>query len=134
MTRLMCAVVIGALACVSPALAKPPLREVKEINEPLYWALVAFEISEVCNSIEPRKLKGLADGWGLVRKAKKLGYSETEIKAFIKSDAEKERMRKRGKAFFDQKGVSHDNPESFCTLGRAEIERNSQIGVYLKAK
>ena len=134
MIRLITVFVGATLALSVAAVAKPPLRDVKEIYDPLYWAVVAFEISEVCDSIEPRKLKGVADGWGLVRKARKLGYTDDEIKAFIKSDEEKERMRQRGDAYLKHKGASLDNPESVCALGRAEIERNSAIGVYLRAK
>ncbi|WP_299427388.1 DUF5333 domain-containing protein [uncultured Shimia sp.] len=134
MIRVTSVVVAATLALSGATAAKPPLREVKEISDPLYWALVAYELSEHCDTIEPRKLKGVADGWGLVRKARKLGYTDEEIKAFIKSDEEKERMRQRGDAFLQHKGVSLDDPESVCALGRAEIERNSAIGVYLRAK
>ncbi len=134
MKRLMSVALAATLAMTGAAVAKPPLREVKEINEPLYWALVAFEISEICPTIDARKFKGVADGWGLIRKARKLGYSDDEIKAFIRSDEEKERMRARGEAFVKHRGASMDDPDSICALGRTEIERNSAIGVYLKAK
>lgn len=134
MKRLISVALAATLAMTGAAVAKPPLREVKEINEPLYWALVAFEISEICPTIDARKFKGVADGWGLIRKARKLGYSDDEIKAFIRSDEEKERMRARGEAFVKHRGASMDDPDSICALGRTEIERNSAIGVYLKAK
>lgn len=134
MTRLLSVCLCCLITVGSAASANPPLRDVKEIDEPLYWALVAYEISEVCDGLEPRKLKAVSDGWGLIRKARALGYSDDEIRAFMRSDDEKARMRKRGEAYFDHKGVSYDDPETFCALGRAEIERNSQIGVYLRAK
>ncbi|MBO9477810.1 DUF5333 domain-containing protein [Shimia sp. R11_0] len=134
MKPLMSAVLVSAILTGSMALANPPLREVKEIDEPLYWALVAFEISEVCDSIDARTVKGLSDGWGLIRKARQLGYSDEEIKSYMRSDTEKARMRARGEAYFKHKGASYDDPETFCALGRTEIERNSQIGVYLRAK
>ncbi|MBO9402762.1 DUF5333 domain-containing protein [Shimia sp. R9_1] len=134
MKRLMSAVVLGSLVLAGGASAKPSLRDVKEIYEPLYWALVAFEIADVCDSLDGRKLKGATDGWALVRKARQLGYTNEEIQSFLDSDDEKARMRARGEAYFKHKGASYDNPETFCALGRAEIERNSQIGVYLRAK
>ncbi|MEX0311253.1 MAG: DUF5333 family protein, partial [Tateyamaria sp.] len=62
-----------------------------------------------------------------------LGYSDKEIRAYVDSDAEKDRMRAKGEAYLAQHGVSYDNPNSFCTLGQREIERNSAIGVYLRA-
>ena len=135
MTRFSTAfvIVISLTAGAGFAAAKPPLREVREIDDQIYYALLAYEIGEQCESLSARKLKGINDLWALGRRAKELGYSEQEIKAYIRSDAEKERMRARGEAWFKSKGVSYDAPETFCTLGRAEIERNSAIGVYLRA-
>ncbi len=134
MKRLMSAIVLGSLFAAGGLSAKPALRDVDEIYEPLYWALVAFEIADVCDSLEGRKFKGARDGWALVSKARELGYTTEEIRAFLDSDEEKARMRSRGEAYFNHKGASYDEPETFCALGRAEIERNSQIGVYLRAK
>ncbi|MEP2532831.1 DUF5333 domain-containing protein [Shimia sp.] len=130
-------IVIAAASLVfagaASASAKPPLRDVREIDDKVYYALVAYEIGEQCDSISARKLKGINDLWALGRRAKALGYTEAEIKAYIRSDAEKARMRARGEAYMEYKGVSYDDPETFCVLGRAEIERNSAIGVYLRA-
>ncbi len=134
MKYVLSAVVMSAVVFAGAAMAKPPLREVSEIDDPLYWALVAFEISEQCPDISARKLKGLGDGWDLIQKARALGYSDDEIKSYMKSDTEKKRMRARGDVYFEHKGASYDAPETFCALGRAEIERNSAIGVYLRAK
>lgn len=113
--------------------AKPPLRDVKEIDNELYYIAVANEISEQCNSISGRRLKAIGVMWNLKSKANKLGYSDAEIRAYVDSDAEKARMRRKGEAYLAQNGVSYGNPQSFCTLGRKEIDRNSAIGVYLRA-
>lgn len=122
------------LAGAGVAAAKPPLRDVSDIDDQVYYILVAYVISEECSVIDARKIKGVTRLWSLGRQAQALGYSEAEIKAYIRSDEEKARMRKRGEAYMKVKGVSHDEPESFCELGHAEIERNSAIGVYLRAK
>jgi len=113
--------------------AKPPLRDVKEIDDELYYIAIANEISEYCPSISGRRLKAINVMWGLRSQANKLGYSDSEIRAYVDSDAEKDRMRAKGEAYLAANGVSYDNPGSFCTLGRKEIERNSAIGVYLRA-
>ena len=113
--------------------AKPPLRDVKEIDNELYYIAIANEISEYCPSISGRRMKAIGVIWGLKSKANKLGYSDKEIRAYVDSDAEKARMRSMGEAYLAQHGVTYENPETFCTLGRAEIERNSAIGVYLRA-
>lgn len=121
------------LALPAVAEAKSPLREVKEIDDELYYIAIANEISEYCPSISGRRLKAIGVMWGLKSTANNLGYSDSEIRAYVESDAEKNRMRAKGEAYLAQHGVSYDNPSSFCTLGQAEIERNSAIGVYLRA-
>ncbi|WP_254438694.1 DUF5333 domain-containing protein [Ruegeria arenilitoris] len=124
---------LSVLALPTIAEAKPPLREVKEIDNELYYIAIANEISEYCPSISGRRLKAIGVLWGLKSQANKLGYSDNEIRAYVDSDAEKDRMRAKGEAYLAQHGVTYENPNSFCTLGRAEIERNSAIGVYLRA-
>ncbi len=124
---------IFAISVPVVAEAKPPLRDVKEIDNELYYIAIANEISEYCPSISGRRLKAIGVMWDLRSKANKLGYSDSEIRAYVDSDAEKDRMRTKGEAYLAQNGVSYENPNSFCTLGRKEIERNSAIGVYLRA-
>ncbi|WP_254437375.1 DUF5333 domain-containing protein [Ruegeria arenilitoris] len=124
---------LSVLALPTIAEAKPPLREVKEIDNELYYIAIANEISEYCPSISGRRLKAIGVLWGLKSQANKLGYSDNEIRAYVDSDAEKDRMRAKGEAYLARHGVTYENPNSFCTLGRAEIERNSAIGVYLRA-
>ena len=94
----------------------------------------AYSAVSLLTLISARKLKGISDLWALGRKAKAMGYTEAEITAYVRSDAEKARMVKRGEAYMKTKGVTYDDPETFCALGRAEIEKNSAIGVYLRAK
>ncbi|WP_254429651.1 DUF5333 domain-containing protein [Ruegeria atlantica] len=125
--------VLSVLAIPVAAEAKPPLREVKEIDDELYYIAIANEISEFCPSISGRRLKAIGVMWGLKSKANKLGYSDSEIRAYVESDAEKDRMRAKGEAYLAANGVSYGNPGSFCSLGQAEIKRNSAIGVYLRA-
>ncbi|KIC47616.1 hypothetical protein RA28_05125 [Ruegeria sp. ANG-S4] len=123
----------GALMVPAIADAKPPLRDVKEIDNELYYIAIANEISEYCPSISGRRLKAISVMWGLRSKANELGYSDNEIRAYVESDAEKDRMRAKGEAYLAKNGVSYKKPDTFCTLGRQEIQRNSAIGVYLRA-
>ena len=127
---------LAALLALSPmsAVAKPPLRDVPEIEAPLFAVAVAKEVADHCDSIGARLLKGIGELRRLRAKANALGYSDTEIRAYIESDTEKARMRAKGEQLLLQSGVSYENPETFCAFGRAEIEKNSAIGVLLRAK
>lgn len=129
--RLVAAICVISIPVLAEA--KPPLREVKEIDNELYYIAIANEISEYCPSISGRRLKAIGVMWDLRSKANKLGYSDKEIRAYVDSDSEKDRMRAKGESYLAQNGVSYENPNTFCTLGKKEIERNSAIGVYLRA-
>ncbi|WOI35193.1 DUF5333 domain-containing protein [Tritonibacter scottomollicae] len=114
--------------------AKPSLRDVQEIEDPLFAVAVASEVSDQCDRLAPRTLKGLNQLYQIRSRANALGYSDDEIKSYIKSDQEKSRMRAKGERLLRQEGVKLDQPETFCSYGLAEIEKNSAIGVLLRAK
>lgn len=116
------------------ALAKPSLRDVPEIEEPLFAVAMAKEVSDHCDSLGARFFKGLGELRRLRSRANELGYADSEIRAYIESDTEKARMRARGEKLLSQSGVSYEDPETFCAFGRAEIKKNSAIGVLLRAK
>lgn len=114
--------------------AKPGLRDVPEIENPLFAVAVASEVADHCDRIAARTIKGLNELYRIRGRANALGYSDKEIRAYIKSDQEKSRMRAKGERLLRQEGVKLDQPETFCSYGLAEIEKNSAIGVLLRAK
>lgn len=125
-----------ALILIVPAtatLARPSLRDVPEIENIIFAAALAHEVSEKCPSIKARKMKALGMAWQLRSRANGLGYSDGEIRAYVESDSEKARMRSKGEKFLKANGVDYGNPQSFCTYGNAEIAKSSAVGVLLKA-
>ena len=114
--------------------AKPPLREVAEVDDGLLYIGIANEIRKFCHSIDGRVVKAVNEMYRLRARANSLGYTDTEIRAYVNSESEQDRVRARGEAYLAAQGVRYDAPNSFCALGRKEIDRNSAIGVYLRAK
>lgn len=114
------------------AAAKVPLRDVPEIDNPMFSVAMALEISNKCDTIEPRTVKGLSFLWNLADKAQDMGYSKAEIDAYRKSDAEKARMRAKGEAYMRAKGLDPAKPADLCKLGQMEMAANSQIGAFLR--
>ncbi|WP_010141399.1 DUF5333 domain-containing protein [Oceanicola sp. S124] len=114
--------------------ALPPLSEVREIDGPLFSVALAIEISDRCERIAPRNLKGLLLLNDLNSRARSLGYSKDEIDAYVNSSEAKARMRARGETYVKSQGLDPENPVDLCSLGKAEIARNSQIGALLKEK
>lgn len=125
------------IALASPAMAntdKPHLSENAELNDTLFAILVADEIRKQCDSISGRVLKGIGMLWALVQDAQELGYSQEEIDAYRNSEEAKAALRERGAVLMTLKGVSYDDPETFCRWGREEIADASLIGSLLRAK
>lgn len=133
MSTLKVSVLALLIALPTGSWAKPHLREVSEIDDALYWIALASEISKKCDTLGARRVKGLAELWRLKGVANDMGYSDDEIRAYVESDAEKARMRKKGEGYLVALGANYDKPETFCAVGRAEIKKNSAIGVYLRA-
>lgn len=130
---------VGTIAAVTSIIltgaadAKPSMRDVPEIENMLFTVAIANEVGKKCDSLEGRWLRGYNMLFKLRNRANKLGYTDSEIREFVESDTEKDRMRAKGYKYLKSKGVVKNNPETFCAYGRAEIAKSSAIGALLKA-
>jgi len=129
-TVMTTAVILGLIA--GAASAKTALRDVPEIDQPMFSVAMALEISDKCGSIKARTFKGLAFLNELRGKAKSMGYSDAEIKAYVRSDAEKARMRKIGGEYMRAKGLDPEVADDLCKLGQMEMAQGTQIGSFLR--
>lgn len=134
MNKIIIPALVGLSMVATPLAAKPALRDVPEIDDALLDLGIADRIRKNCPEISARMLTAIAYVYGLKGQARDMGYSEAEIEAYIDSDEEKARMKARGAAFFKARGVDTSKPESYCALGREEIQKSSRIGSLLKAK
>ncbi|MBU2982079.1 DUF5333 domain-containing protein [Lentibacter algarum] len=125
---------LASMMMVTAASAKPDLSTVKEIDDKMLQVGLALEISEQCNSISARKVKGVSFLWSVKSRANALGYSDDEINAYRKSKANKARIRARGEDYVKSKGLDPKSAADLCTLGKAEIAKGSVIGSLLRAK
>lgn len=116
------------------ASAKPSMRDVPEIENIIFAAALAHEVSSYCSSISSRKFKALKMALKLRSRANALGYTDSEIIDYVESDTEKARVRAKGEAYLKAHGVKYNDPKSFCVFGHAEIANSSAVGALLKAK
>jgi len=114
--------------------AKPKLRDVPRIDNAVFDVAVADRIRKKCPSIEPRVVKAFALYRATRKHARKLGYTDAEIEAYGDSDVEKARMRAKGEAYLRAQGVVAGDTQSYCAVGRKEIQKASRIGSLLKEK
>jgi len=109
-----------------------PLRDDPRLHSGLTVIAVGRHIHFTCPDINARALRALAFAEGLVNHAQDLGFSRSEINAYIDDDAEKDRYREIARAYFAQQGGDMDDAESVCAVGRDEIAARSAIGRLLR--
>lgn len=114
--------------------AKPALRDVSKVDDAVFDVAVADKIRKECPSIAPRLVEAYTLYRATRKYARSLGYSDDEIKAYGDSKAEKARMRAKGEAYLRAQGVVAGDPQSYCAVGRKEIQKSSRIGSLLKEK
>ncbi len=128
------ALVLGSVAQGAAAQSKPPLRDVPQIDDALLMIAIADEVRNKCDAIEARMFKAWTTINALESQAKRMGYTDEEIDDYVTSKDEKRRMRQRGEAILKARGVALDRDADYCTFGREEIAKGSQIGVLLKER
>ncbi len=124
----------AAAAAQSQADVNTSLRSDPEIYNGLFSMAVADQIRRHCEAIDARMIRAISFARSLERRARALGYSEPQIRAFLDSRDEKDRMRAEVLRYFETRGVREGEPETYCALGRAEIARNSQAGALLRTR
>lgn len=130
------ALVLAVMLTATPVLSADfqPLRDDPEISTGLRWIAAADAIRNNCPSIEERTWRALSTATGLLNRARTLGYSFSEAKAYVDDAAEQDRVKSEAMAYLLQAGAVDGNSESFCTVGRAEIARGSAIGVLIRER
>ncbi|KIT15808.1 DUF5333 domain-containing protein [Jannaschia aquimarina] len=108
--------------------ASADLNDERTISEGLILIGIAYEISEVCPDIAPRRLRGLNALLTLRSMAYDLGYSRAEVEAYIDDDAEKDRLEAIARQRLERLGAKPGDVESHCVVGRSEVAKDSQVG------
>lgn len=124
---------VAALAVFGTgASAKPPLREVAQIDDMVMKVAIADEIRKNCDGISARLLTAYSTINGLKRQARDLGYSDDEIEQYVTSKAEKTRMRDKAEAYLVANGVTSSDTAALCRFGKGQIRSGTDIGQLLK--
>ena len=114
--------------------AKTLLINNVEIWNSLLKISVANKVSEDCESIDARKIKGLMALLEVKNVARNLGYTSDEIGEFVNSEENRERLSKQTDEFFKDNGVNMENSNAICEFGMNEINEKTPIGSLLRIK
>jgi len=123
-----------AVAALVPAASAASLSQEADINGALFEIAVANEIRKRCDSISPRIFTALSRMRALKDEARKRGYSDAEIDAYVNDEVEQQKMRERRNAYLRAHGAEPKDGPSLCALGQSEIAKQSRIGSLLWAR
>lgn len=110
------------------------LRADTEIFNGLYVMGIAHGIRDTCPTIEARMLRANSLALTLYNRARSLGFSHDEIRAFLRNDDHKAELRAIVIEYYNQRGAQVEQPETICALGEAEIAAGTSAGALLRAR
>lgn len=123
------------LAALLPAGAAaadlPPLTQNERIVSEFLAVAVGDEIRKNCSTIQARLIYVLRKASELEDYAKSLGYTDEDIRAFRKNRENKAMLAQMRDDYLAQNGVTPGDEESYCRLGRQEMQNNTLIGSLL---
>jgi hypothetical protein len=128
--NIITAAVFGAALTATTVMANP--SDVERVTEGLIATGMAFELSEKCNEVDARMLRGLNLLYGLKSHLQDLGYSNAEIDAFVDDRAEKDRLEAIARERLRSLGARADDAATYCTVARAQIAQGTQVGRLLR--
>lgn len=134
-SRLTILALAGLMAASTAAAAQlPPLAENERVRNEFLAGAVGDAIVDNCPSISARMLVVIGRLNDLQRYARSLGYTDEDIRAFRKSPENRAQLDRMRDAYLAANGVVPGDAESYCALGRQEIERGTLIGTLIRAR
>lgn len=109
------------------------LRGNPEIYNGLFTAALIKHVVDTCPAISPPgRLARVGYFLSLYNRARSMGYSRSQIEAFVEDDAEQARMRGLVDTHLRQAGVDPASETEVCAFARAEIAERSALGRQLR--
>lgn len=110
------------------------LRNDREIYNGLYVMGIAHGIRDICPTIEARMLRANSLALNLYSRARSLGFTYDEVRAFLRDEGNKAELRAIVIAYYNQRGADIEQPQTICALGEAEIAAGTSAGSLLRAR
>jgi hypothetical protein len=121
------------LAVSAPAFARTALNQDAHITESLVAGRVGDTIRQTCPSISAKMITAYSKLKELEKYARAQGYTEEEVKVFMKDPTEKARIKALAAEYLKKAGAVEGDAESYCVVGRAEISKGTLAGSLLRS-
>ncbi|MFA9231453.1 MAG: DUF5333 domain-containing protein [Microgenomates group bacterium] len=127
-------VLVASFVLAAPAAqAQVALNENTHITDSLVAVVVGDTIRNECSSISAKMFVVLSEYNALKSYAIEQGYTEAEVKVFLKNKTEKTRIKSLAAAYLKAAGAVEGDEESYCKAGRDEIAKGSFVGSLLRS-
>lgn len=123
---------LSFLALPALAQAKVPLPEEEHINSQLRAAQIGDILRDTCPSVSARMIVVLGKMEALRRYAQNRGYTEEEVKVFLRDKQEKARVKAEAQAYLAEAGVIEGDVESYCRVAREEVAKATLVGQIIR--
>ena len=129
--------IVAVLAVLAPfgavAEGKVPLPQEAHINEQLIAGAAGDILRNECPTISAQMLVVFDKLFALQSYAKGKGYTEAEVKAFLKDKDQKARVKAAAAEYLAVAGAKAGDSASYCTVGKAEIANRTLLGSLIKS-
>ncbi|WP_424941780.1 DUF5333 domain-containing protein [Aliiroseovarius crassostreae] len=122
---------LGAMATPALAVDYTAMRKDERVHRELLGASIAYLIDENCDQLSLRKFRLFNKAMALQSHARSLGYSLSEVTAYVDSKSEQDRFRAIAEPMLKKMGARKGDEESYCAVGRAEMEKGTFAGKLL---
>jgi hypothetical protein len=130
--RLLTVFLVAALSFGGSAHAKPPLRDVAEIDTALMHVAIADAIRKSCDGINARLIRAYTELNRLKSLASDMGYTDEEVEAYVTSKDEKARMKTKAEQYLEANGVRPNDIPALCRFGQEQMQAQTLIGQLLR--
>jgi len=130
--KTLSALAFAAFMATSTAQAQSSPGDVTEVTEGLIAVGMAVELSDKCDGVSARTLRGINFLFGLKGLLEDAGFSDAQIDAYIDDRAEKDRLEGIARGRLADLGVVTGDSGTYCTVARAQIAQGTQIGRLLR--
>lgn len=103
----------------------PTPWEIEDVRRGLSEVGTAFEITRNCPVAEANEIKGLMTLLGLNQRARKEGFTDAQIDAFLKDDDYKQKLEEIVWRRLVRHGATKGDASSVCLAAAREIEMNT---------
>jgi hypothetical protein len=102
------------------------------VTEKLVAAQVGDILRTQCPKAEARMLVVMSEMLSLQSHAKSNGHDDAAIRAFLRSAAQKARIRSLAQSYLENAGAVAGDSDSFCAVARAEVAAGTTAGQLLR--